>query len=164
MQLSLAAFGTQAAEHDEQALMPSGHICIELSPAAVAQTTIEPVLALSYGEAAMYKSIIAATCALVALTGCTNTTVQNPVDYVTYRDQPLVKQVEDGMTRQQVLALGGTPSTVVQRTVSPGTCNNYVLTHEGHQQVYHVSFNSDGRVVHKGFMTCEQREKNERAL
>ncbi|KQQ54890.1 transcriptional regulator [Pseudomonas sp. Leaf127] len=112
----------------------------------------------------MYKSMFAATCVLAALAGCTNSTAQNPVDFVTYRDQPLVKQVEDGMTREQVLKLGGTPSSVVERKVNPGTCNNYVLTRDGHQQVYHVSFNSDGRVVNKGFMTCEQREQNERAL
>ncbi|BAP43101.1 osmotically-inducible lipoprotein OsmE [Pseudomonas sp. 21LCFQ02] len=112
----------------------------------------------------MYKQILAASCVLATLAGCGSTTVQNPVDYVTYRDQPLVKQVENGMTRQQVLTIGGEPSTTVQRKVNPGTCNNYVLTKDGHQQVYHVSFNSDGRVVHKGFMTCEQREQNEKAM
>ncbi|MFH7428968.1 transcriptional regulator, partial [Pseudomonas syringae pv. tagetis] len=29
---------------------------------------------------------------------------------------------------------------------------------DGHKQVYHVIFNSDGRVTNKAFMTCEQRE------
>jgi osmotically inducible lipoprotein OsmE len=111
----------------------------------------------------MYKKILAASCVLMTMVGCGSTTVQNPVDYVTYRDEPLVKRVEDGMTQQQVLAIGGEPSSRVQRKVNPGTCNNYVMTKDGHQQVYHVSFNSDGRVNHKGFMTCEQREENERA-
>ena len=47
----------------------------------------------------MYNKILAATFSLAALAGCSNTTVQNPVDYVTYRNEPLVKQVENGMTR-----------------------------------------------------------------
>lgn len=112
----------------------------------------------------MYKQGLATACFLAALAGCSsNTTVQNPVDFVTYRDQPLVKQVEKGMTRQQVLTIGGTPSTEVQRKVNAGTCNNYVLTHEGHQQPYYVNFDANGRVDTKGFMTCEQRELNERA-
>jgi osmotically inducible lipoprotein OsmE len=112
----------------------------------------------------MYKKILATTCVLAAITGCSNTTVQNPVDYVTYRNEPLVKQVENGMTRQQVQTLGGEPSTTIDRKVNSGTCNNYVMEKDGHKQVYHVSFNSDGRVTNKGFMTCEQREKNESAM
>lgn len=111
----------------------------------------------------MYKKILAASCVLMTMAGCGSTTVQNPVDYVTYRDEPLVKRVEEGMTQQQVLTIGGEPSSRIQRKVHPGTCNNYVMTKDGHQQVYHVSFNSDGRVTNKGFMTCEQREENERA-
>ena len=112
----------------------------------------------------MYKKILAATAVLASLVGCGTTTVQNPVDFVTYRDQPLVKQVENGMTRQQVLTIGGEPSSTIDRKVNTGTCNNYVMAKDGHKQVYHVSFNSDGRVTNKGFMTCEQREANERAM
>ena len=102
----------------------------------------------------MYKKILAATCVLATLAGCGSTTVQNPVDYVTYRDQPLVKQVENGMTRQQVLTIGGEPSTTLQRKVTPGTCNNSVMTKDGHQQAYHVRFHSDGRVANKGLLPC----------
>lgn len=112
----------------------------------------------------MYKKLFAATFVLVTMAGCSNTTVQNPVDYVTYRNEPLVKQVDNGMTRQQVLTIGGEPSSTIERRVNPGTCNNYVMNKDGHKQVYHVSFNSDGRVTNKGFMTCEQREKNEKAM
>ncbi|MCD5981149.1 osmotically-inducible lipoprotein OsmE [Pseudomonas syringae] len=112
----------------------------------------------------MIKKSLAAAFVIAAVSGCANTTVQNPVDYVTYRNEPLVKQVEDGMTEQQVLTIGGTPSTRVQRKVHPGVCNNYVMTKDGHEQVYHVSFNANGRVDNKGFMTCEQREANERAM
>jgi len=112
----------------------------------------------------MYTKTLATMCVLAAITGCTSATVQNPVDFVTYRNEPLVKQVETGMTERQVLTIGGEPSGRVHRKVHPGTCNNYVLNKDGHQQVYYVTFNSDERVDSKGFMTCEQREANERAL
>lgn len=109
----------------------------------------------------MLKQTFVAICALGAVAGCA-TKPENPVDYYTYRNEPLVKQVDDGMTRQQVLAIGGTPSSEVKRSVHPGTCNNYVLNQDGHEQVYYVSFDSAGRVDSKGFMTCEQHETNER--
>ena len=111
----------------------------------------------------MYKQSLAVVFAMAALAGCTSTTLQNPVDYATYRNEPLVKQIEDGMTEQQVLTIGGEPSTRVHRKVHPGTCNNYILNREGHQQPYYVSFDSSGRVATKGFMTCEQRKLNETA-
>mgnify|MGYP006168967881 CR=1 FL=1 len=70
---------------------------------------------------------------------------ENPVDYVTYRDEPLVKQVENGMTMQRVIAIGGSPSTVIDLPHG-GTCNNYVLNREGHQQPYYVRFDATGHV------------------
>lgn len=100
-------------------------------------------------------------CALATLAGCAGK-MENPTDFYTYRDQPLVKQVEDGMTEKQVLAIGGPPSSSMRRRVNAGICNNYVLNQAGHQQVYHVSFDGSGRVEEKGFMTCEQREQVER--
>jgi len=113
----------------------------------------------------MYKQSLATLAVLASLAGCTSTTVQNPVDFVTFRDEPLVKQVEPGMTMQQVLKIGGEPSTVVAGTANTahGTCNNYILNREGHQQPYYVSFDGAGRVATKGFMTCEQRKANEQA-
>jgi len=112
----------------------------------------------------MYKQSLAVVFAMAAMAGCTSTTVQNPVDFATYRNEPLVKQVDDGMTEQQVLTIGGEPSTRVHRKVHPGTCNNYVLNKDGHQQTYYVTFNANGQVDSKGFMTCDQREANERAM
>ncbi|MFK3798170.1 MULTISPECIES: osmotically-inducible lipoprotein OsmE [unclassified Pseudomonas] len=112
----------------------------------------------------MYKQSLAVVFAMAAVAGCTSTTLQNPVDFATYRNEPLVKQVDDGMTEQQVLTIGGEPSTRVHRKVHPGTCNNYVLNKDGHQQTYYVTFNANGRVDSKGFMTCDQREANERAM
>jgi osmotically inducible lipoprotein OsmE len=144
--------------------MPEGHQIIELSRASTAQSCNGPTMALSLGVIFMFKKSLAAMFVLAAVTGCANTTAQNPVDFVTYRDQPLVKQVETGMTQTQVLTIGGTPSTRVQRKVHPGMCNNYVLNKEGHEQVYYVSFDANGRVDDKGFMTCEQHEANQRAM
>lgn len=112
----------------------------------------------------MYKQSLAVVFAMAALAGCASTTIPNPVDYATYRNEPLVKQVDDGMTEQQVLTIGGEPSSRVHRKVHPGTCNNYVLNKDGHQQTYYVTFNSNGRVDSKGFMTCDQREANEKAM
>ena len=109
----------------------------------------------------MYKHALAALLASVTLIGCSSRP-ENPVDYVTYRDQPLVKQVENGMTMQKVIAIGGSPSTVIDLPHG-GTCNNYILNREGHQQAYYVRFDATGHVDDKGFKTCEQREKDDQA-
>ncbi|MDR0279408.1 MAG: osmotically-inducible lipoprotein OsmE [Paucimonas sp.] len=109
----------------------------------------------------MYKHALAALLATATLVGCSSRP-ENPVDYVTYREQPLVKQVEKGMTMQKVIAIGGSPSTVIDLPHG-GTCNNYILNKEGHQQAYYVRFDATGHVDDKGFKTCEQREKDDQA-
>jgi osmotically inducible lipoprotein OsmE len=106
----------------------------------------------------MNKNALLTFCAVLTLGGCAG---HNPVDRVTYRDQPLV---EKGMTKEQVLQLGGPPSSEMQRTVHAGTCNNYVLNHEGKEQTYYVSFDASGVVDSKGFITCAEREKQEQKL
>lgn len=110
----------------------------------------------------MYKHALAALLASATLIGCSSHP-ENPVDHVTYREQPLVKQVENGMTMQKVIAIGGSPSTVIDLPHG-GTCNNYILNREGHQQAYFVRFDATGHVDDKGFKTCEQREKDEQAM
>lgn len=107
----------------------------------------------------MYKQTLAALFVLTSVVGCA-ATPENPVDHVTFRHEPLVKQVEDGMTKQQVLTIGGPPSTEIQRTDGAGTCNNYVLNRDGHEQVYFVTFDRNDRVEDKGFLTCEQHATN----
>jgi osmotically inducible lipoprotein OsmE len=113
----------------------------------------------------MFKQSLAAICILGSLAGC-STTPENPVDFVTYRNEPLVKQVETGMTMQQVITIGGSPSTVVDGTATSagGTCNNYILNKEGHQQPYYITFDASGHVDSKGFMTCDQHETNQKAM
>ncbi|MCY1553180.1 SmpA / OmlA family protein [compost metagenome] len=81
---------------------------------------------------------------------------------MTYRSEPLVQQVDLDMSKQHVLEIGGPPSSEMRRTVEPGTCHDYILNKDGHQQAYHVSFNSAARVDGKGFMSCKQMESNER--
>ena len=110
----------------------------------------------------MYKHALAALLVGATLVGC-GSRPENPVDYVTYRDQPLVKQVENGMTMQKVIAIGGSPSTVIDLPHG-GTCNNYILKREGQQQAYYVRFDATGHVDAKGFKTCEQREKDDQAV
>jgi len=110
----------------------------------------------------MYKHALVALLASATLIGCSSNP-ENPVDYVTYRDQPLVKQVEKGMTMQKVIAIGGSPSTVIDLPHG-GTCNNYILNKEGAQQPYYVRFDATGHVDDKGFKTCEQREKDDHAV
>ncbi|TLX57457.1 osmotically-inducible lipoprotein OsmE [Stutzerimonas nosocomialis] len=109
--------------------------------------------------------MIKATASLITialLAGCAGH-VQNPVDRVTFRDEPLVKDVRDGMTRAEVLTMGGEPSATSDRVASPGTCNDYILSHKGDQQPYFVSFDANGRVDGKGFLTCRQMDENQRA-
>ncbi len=60
----------------------------------------------------MYKQTLAILLASATLAAC-GSRPENPVDYVTYRDEPLVKQVEHGMTMQKVIAIGGSPSNVI---------------------------------------------------
>jgi osmotically inducible lipoprotein OsmE len=108
----------------------------------------------------MSKHALILGCALVALAGCASK-MENPTDFYTYRNQPLVKQVDEGMTETQVRNIGGPPSSSVRRKVNAGICNNYVLNQDGHQQAYHVSFDGSGRVEEQGFMSCEQREQVE---
>lgn len=111
----------------------------------------------------MYRQTLAIL-GMAALTTACAVTPENPVDYVTYRDEPLVRQVEDGMSEQQVQTIAGPPSSHVARTDKPGSCNNYVLSHDGQQQVYYVSFDANGLVDSKGFMTCAQHSTNQKTL
>ncbi|MBD9425921.1 osmotically-inducible lipoprotein OsmE [Pseudomonas sp. PDM15] len=110
----------------------------------------------------MYKHTLAILGLAAAVTGCS--TMENPADYATYRHEPLVQDVRDGMTKDEVLTIGGPPSSEVQNTVTAGTCNNYILNVDGKEQPYYVTFTSEGRVEGKGFMTCEQHQDNKRRL
>jgi len=80
----------------------------------------------------MNRPLFTLVAVLTALPGCSTNSI--------YQDQPLVAKVDTGMTREQVRQIGGQPLAVSDRTVEAGTCFDYKLTHEGHQQAYNVSF------------------------
>lgn len=101
----------------------------------------------------MTKPLLATLAVLAVLTGCTTT----PLKQI-YRDQPLVAQVKKGMSKQQVLDIGGQPVSVSKRSVNPGSCLDYLFTRNRQQQPYHVSLDAADKVDHKGFLNCAGRE------
>lgn len=78
----------------------------------------------------MFKRTLFFIAPLALLIGCSGN-VQNPVDRITYRDEPLVRDVETGMTQARVLTIGGEPSRATARTVVPGLCHDYILNRDG---------------------------------
>ena len=101
----------------------------------------------------MTKPLLATLAVLAVLTGCTT-----PLKQI-YRDQPLVAQIKKGMSKQQVLDIGGQPVSVSKRSVNPGSCLDYLFTKDGQQQAYHVSLDASNKVDHKGFVDCAGRER-----
>lgn len=96
----------------------------------------------------MNRPLFTLVVVLTALAGCSTNSI--------YKDQPLVAKVDTGMTQEQVRQIGGQPLAVSDRSVEPGTCFDYKLTHADHQQPYNVSFDGRGMVDHKSFMTCAE--------
>ncbi|MDM3888827.1 osmotically-inducible lipoprotein OsmE [Pseudomonas sp. BCRC 81390] len=87
--------------------------------------------------------------ALTALSACASNSAQ-------YRDQPLVAKVDNGMSKDQVVQIGGKPDAETERTAVPGTCFDYLLSQAGNRQPYSVSFDGSGKVDHTAFMTCAE--------
>ena len=119
-------------------------------------------MSCSTKENTKYKRSLLALLVLASVAGCASTKVQNPVNYVTFRDQPLVRNVEKGMSQEEVLKIGGTPSSTQKRLMKPGSCNSYILSKDGQQQPFYVSFDGSGRVDGSGFMTCSELDRHER--
>ena len=99
---------------------------------------------------------------LATMAGCASTKVQNPVNYITFRNEPLVHDVDKGMSKQDVLRIGGAPSSTQKRLMNPGSCNSYILSKDGQQQAFYVSFDASGKVDGSGFMTCSELDRHER--
>jgi osmotically inducible lipoprotein OsmE len=97
----------------------------------------------------MNKALLMLVAVLSGISACST-------DAYVYRDQPLVAQVETGMSKDQVEQIGGKPSSISERTVVPGTCFDYKLSQPGQTQPYSVSFDAAGSVDHKSFMTCAE--------
>ncbi|WP_284353701.1 osmotically-inducible lipoprotein OsmE [Pseudomonas putida] len=86
---------------------------------------------------------------LAALAACSSSSAL-------YHDQPLVAKVDTGMSKDQVVQIGGKPDAESERTVVPGTCFDYLLTKAGNRQPYSVSFDGSGKVDKTAFMTCAE--------
>lgn len=97
----------------------------------------------------MNKSTCALMLVLSALAGCSSHSSL-------YHDQPLVAKVATGMSKEQVLQIGGKPGAQSDRTVVPGTCFDYRLTNGAEAQPYMVSFDQADKVDKTSFMTCAE--------
>lgn len=97
----------------------------------------------------MNKSPYALILVLAALAGCsTNASF--------YQDNPLVSKVNTGMSKDQVMQIGGKPDAESDRTVVAGTCFDYMLAKSGQKHPYSVSFDGKGKVDKTSFMTCAE--------
>ncbi|AHZ77368.1 MULTISPECIES: osmotically-inducible lipoprotein OsmE [Pseudomonas] len=97
----------------------------------------------------MNKPFHALILAMAALSACSSNSTL-------YHDQPLVAKVTNGMSRDQVMQVGGKPDAETERTVVPGTCFDYMLTKADNRQPYSVSFDGTGKVDNTAFMTCAE--------
>lgn len=97
-------------------------------------------LVLAVGTAAVFS----------ILAGCT--AYDRATSYV---NEPVVSDVKVGMTKQQVRAIAGPPSTSATLIHAQGTCDTYaVAPRDGKVQTYFVSYNDTGHVMNKGYQTC----------
>lgn len=103
----------------------------------------------------MTMKLVLAGCAaalFTVLTGCT--TYDRAASYV---NEPVVSDVKVGMTKQQVRAIAGPPSTSASLIHAQGTCDTYaVAPRDGKAQTYFVSFNDTGHVMNKGYQSCSE--------
>jgi osmotically inducible lipoprotein OsmE len=97
----------------------------------------------------MNKPLCALVVAVAATGGCST-------ESRLYGDQPLVANVETGMSLDQVRQIGGQPQSISQRTVVPGTCFDYTLKKDSRRHAYNVSFDDKGKVDHTSFLTCAE--------
>ncbi|QHA88732.1 osmotically-inducible lipoprotein OsmE [Serratia rhizosphaerae] len=101
----------------------------------------------------MTKKLVLAVCttaALSILAGCT--AYDRAASYV---KEPVVSDVKVGMTKEQVRAIAGQPSTSATLVHAQGTCDTYaVAPRDGKAQTYFVSYNDTGHVMNKGYQSC----------
>ncbi|QCR36501.1 osmotically-inducible lipoprotein OsmE [Nissabacter sp. SGAir0207] len=100
--------------------------------------------------------LMAAMGAVTLLSGCT--AYDRAASYV---DEPVVSDVKVGMTRAQVRAIAGPPSTDATLVHAKGTCSTYaVKPRDGKAQTYFVSFDETGHVMNKGYQSCSDYDKD----
>ncbi|KHN56114.1 osmotically-inducible lipoprotein OsmE [Pectobacterium fontis] len=78
-----------------------------------------------------------------------------------YVNEPVVKDVKVGMTKQQVQQVAGSGGTEKRLVNAKGTCSDYLLKNrDGTAQNYFVSYNDTGHVLNKGFQSCQAYDTN----
>ena len=93
--------------------------------------------------------ILSAAAVLTMLAGCT--AYDRTKDQFT---QPVVKDVKKGMTRSQVAAIAGKPSSEVTMIHARGTCQTYILgQRDGKAETYFVALDDTGHVINSGYQT-----------
>ena len=103
--------------------------------------------------------MLGAAAVLAMLAGCT--AYDRTKDQFT---QPVVKDVKKGMTRQQVEALAGKPSSEVSMIHARGTCQPYILgQRDGKIDTYFVALDDTGHVINSGYQTCAQYDTDPQA-
>lgn len=105
----------------------------------------------------MSNLLLMTLAALTTLTACSS-----PQEQI-YRDQPLVAKVSTGMSKQQVLDIGGQPVAVSNRMENPGSCLDYQFSQTGQRQAYHISLDARDKVDHQGFTNCAGWELRQQA-
>ncbi len=105
------------------------------------------------------KMLIIVATAVSVLAGCQ--TYDRAASYV---KEPVVSDVKVGMTKAQVRAIAGPPSTEATLVHAKGTCQTYaVAPRDGKAQTYFVSFNDTGHVMNKGYQSCSDYDKDPQA-
>ncbi len=95
---------------------------------------------------------VSTAAAFSLLAGCT--AYDRATSYV---KEPVVSDVKVGMTKQQVRAIAGPPSTSATLIHANGTCDTYaVAPRDGKAQTYFVSYNDTGHVMNKGYQSCAE--------
>ncbi|KAI3490757.1 hypothetical protein L1887_44919 [Cichorium endivia] len=77
---------------------------------------------------------------------------------------PVVKDVKKGMTRSQVAAIAGKPSSEVTMIHAKGTCQTYILgQRDGKAETYFVALDDTGHVINSGYQTCAEYDTDPQA-
>ena len=97
--------------------------------------------------------ILSAAAVLTMLAGCT--AYDRTTDQFT---QPVVKDVKKGMTRSQVAAIAGKPSSEVTMIHARGTCQR-----NGKAETYFVALDDTGHVINSGYQTCAEYDTDPQA-
>ena len=105
-----------------------------------------------------FAGFLGAAAVLTMLAGCT--AYDRTKDQFT---QPVVKDVNKGMSRAQVAQIAGKPSSEVTMIHARGTCQTYILgQRDGKIETYFVALDDTGHVINSGYQTCAEYDTDPR--